>query len=108
MTPAPRTIPLMPASNKKQRGKALAISPRVLAPKRIYTLDFHAASEPFRRGNALRTCLFSRVRNHFLPLFTEPLDAERDHVTGLQPRLDRLHPQRHTGGCSGRNDVPRG
>src|SRR5712691_5452364 len=91
MTPAPRTITLMPASDKNKRGKARAISPW----KRIYTFDFHTASKSFRRLHALRTCLFSRVRNHFLPLLTESLDAKSDYVTGLQPRLGRLHPQRH-------------
>src|SRR6266853_4116494 len=89
MTPAPRTITLMPASDKSKRGKARAISPW----KPIYTFDFHTASEPFRRPHALRTCLFSRVRNHFLPLLAESLDAKSYYVTRLQPPLGRLHTQ---------------
>src|SRR5205814_5979533 len=64
----------------------------------------HYAEAVQQNGKA---CLFSRVRNHFLPQFTESLDAKGDHVTRLQPRLGRLHAQRHPGRCSGGNDVTR-
>src|SRR5712691_509316 len=92
---------------KSKRGKACAISPQSSPPKRIYTLDFRAASKPFRHAHALRTCLLSRVRNHFLPLLTESLDAESDHVTRLQPRLGRFHTECHPSRRSGSNNVTR-
>src|SRR6266704_1185738 len=75
----------------------------LLTPARQASLPAAHAQGP----DPARACLFSRVRNHFLPLLTESLDAKSDHVTRLQPRLGRLHTQRHPSRCSGGNNVTR-
>src|SRR5882762_1306905 len=131
MTPAPRTITLMPASDKKAKGGKLALYPPSPCPQscELQLSDYEpilrhrfarcsgVVTERSCGGNestlltfarqATTASLFPRVRNHFLPLLTKPLDAKSDHVTGLQPRLGRLHTQRHPSRCSGGNDVTR-